>query len=99
MPSRCQYWKRRVLPLYRAPPMVGTPGAEAAFRRSILKVPEALITPEMMDRASRLEGLDVGPEGAACLLALENLRAADHVVPGQRVVVFQTGHPANYREP
>jgi threonine synthase len=54
---------------------------------------------EMMGRASRLEGLDVGPEGAACLLALEDLRAADHIVPGQRVVVFQTGHPANYREP
>ncbi len=53
---------------------------------------------EMMGRASRLEGLDVGPEGAACLLALEDLRAADHIVPGQRVVVFQTGHPANYRE-
>ena len=47
MPSRCQYWKRQVLPLHRAPPMVGTPppGAEAAFNRSTLNVPEALIAP------------------------------------------------------
>ena len=45
MPARCQYWKRQVLPLHREPPMVGTPppGAEAAFNRSTLKVPEALI--------------------------------------------------------
>jgi len=52
----------------------------------------------MIDRASRLEGLSVGPEGAACLLALGDLRATGHIVEGQRVVVFQTGHPANYRE-
>ncbi len=47
MPSRCQYWKRQVLPLHRAPPMVGTPppGAELAFRRSTLKVPAGLIAP------------------------------------------------------
>lgn len=53
---------------------------------------------DMIARASRLEGLDVGPEGAACLLALEDLRASGHIVSGQRVVVFQTGHPANYRD-
>jgi len=53
---------------------------------------------DMIDRASRLEGLSVGPEGAACLLALGDLRATGHIAEGQRVVVFQTGHPANYRE-
>jgi len=53
---------------------------------------------DMIARASRLEGLDIGPEGAACLLALEDLGASGHIVSGQRVVVFQTGHPANYRE-
>jgi len=50
----------------------------------------------MATKASREEGLNVGPEGAACLLALETLRSEGHVRAGQRVVVFQTGHPANY---
>ena len=38
IPLRCQYWNRQVLPLHRVPPMLGTPppGAEAAFRRSML---------------------------------------------------------------
>ncbi len=52
---------------------------------------------EMTARASRLEGLDVGPEGAAALLALEDLHRDGFIKPGQTVVVFQTGHPANYR--
>lgn len=42
------------------------------------------------------EGLRVGPEGAAALAAVEELEAAGTFVPGQRVVVFQTGDPANY---
>ena len=52
---------------------------------------------EMTARASRLEGLDLGPEGAAALVALEDLHRDGFVETGQRVVVFQTGHPANYR--
>lgn len=51
----------------------------------------------MIARASRLEGLDIGPEGAATLLALEDLHRDGFIEAGQRVVVFQTGHPANYR--
>jgi len=51
----------------------------------------------MIARASRLEGLDIGPEGAATLLALEDLHRDGFIEVGQRVVVFQTGHPANYR--
>ena len=42
------------------------------------------------------EGLRVGPEGAAALAAVEQLEAAGAFSPGERVVVFQTGDPANY---
>jgi threonine synthase len=42
------------------------------------------------------EGLRVGPEGAAALAAVEDLEAAGAFSPGDRVVVFQTGDPANY---
>jgi threonine synthase len=47
-------------------------------------------------RAAREEGLLVGPEGAACLVALEELAAAGVIAEGERVVAFQTGHPASY---
>jgi threonine synthase len=50
----------------------------------------------MVERAAREEGLLIGPEGAAALLALEALARSGRIEPGQRVVVFQTGHPANY---
>ena len=62
-----------------------------------LAVKEEEIAAEMQ-RASRAEGLQVGPEGAACFLALSRLIASGDVREGQRVVVFQTGHPANYAE-
>jgi threonine synthase len=52
--------------------------------------------PAVAARAAREEGLLVGPEGAAALAALDDLAAAGHLEPGQRVVVFQTGHPGNY---
>jgi threonine synthase len=42
------------------------------------------------------EGLRVGPEGAAALAAVEELEATGAFLPGERVVVFQTGDPANY---
>ena len=42
------------------------------------------------------EGLRVGPEGAAALAAVEELGAMGAFSPGERVVVFQTGDPANY---
>jgi threonine synthase len=42
------------------------------------------------------EGLRIGPEGAAALAAVEDLEAAGAFSPGERVVVFQTGDPANY---
>lgn len=46
--------------------------------------------------AARREGLLIGPEGAAALLGLEELVLRGQVRRGDRVVVFQTGHPANY---
>jgi threonine synthase len=42
------------------------------------------------------EGLRIGPEGAAALAAVEDLEVAGAFSPGDRVVVFQTGDPANY---
>jgi len=51
--------------------------------------------PEVTARAARA-GLLVGPEGAAALAALEDLAAAGELAAGDRVVVFQTGHPGNY---
>jgi threonine synthase len=51
----------------------------------------------IVDRAARLEGLLLGPEGAAALAAVEDLAARGAFAEGERVVVFQTGDPANYR--
>ncbi|MGB5817306.1 MAG: pyridoxal-phosphate dependent enzyme, partial [Thermoanaerobaculia bacterium] len=51
---------------------------------------------ELQARVGREEGLLVGPEGAAALAALYWLAADGKIQAGQRVVVFQTGHPANY---
>ena len=42
------------------------------------------------------EGMRIGPEGAAALAAVEDLEAAGALSPGDRVMVFQTGDPANY---
>jgi threonine synthase len=51
----------------------------------------------IVDRAAKLEGLLLGPEGAAALAAVEDLAARGAFTEGERVVVFQTGDPANYR--
>jgi threonine synthase len=52
--------------------------------------------PFYTERAARQEGMRVGPEGAACLAALDDLAVAGTIQPGQHVVIFQTGDPANY---
>jgi threonine synthase len=52
--------------------------------------------PELSARLARTEGLRVGPEGAAAFAAVEDLAAASAFAAGERVVVFQTGDPANY---
>jgi threonine synthase len=51
---------------------------------------------EVAARAAARDGLRVGPEGAAALAAVEDLAAAGAFSPDERVVVFQTGDPANY---
>jgi threonine synthase len=52
---------------------------------------------EIAARMAREEGLLIGPEGAAALAAFDQLAAEGAFTPGDRVVIFQTGHPANYR--
>jgi threonine synthase len=52
--------------------------------------------PAVTARAAREEGLRLGPEGAAALAATLDLAAAGAFEQGERVVVFQTGDPANY---
>jgi threonine synthase len=52
--------------------------------------------PGVIARAARQEGLRLGPEGAAALAAAQDLAAEGAFAPGERVVVFQTGDPANY---
>ena len=59
-----------------------------------LAVDEARL-PEVTARAARA-GLLIGPEGAAALAALDDLAAVGELTAGDRVVVFQTGHPGNY---
>lgn len=64
-------------------------------RGRALAVDEARLD-EISDRFRRHEGQLLGPEGAAVLLAAEELLARGDIEAGQRVVLFQTGHPANY---
>ena len=47
-------------------------------------------------RLARETGHLVGPEGAAAMLAVERLKKDGRILPDERVVVFQTGHPGNY---
>ncbi|MCH9647984.1 MAG: threonine synthase [Deltaproteobacteria bacterium] len=51
---------------------------------------------EVLVRMAREEGLRLGPEGAACVAAMEDLAARGDLEPGQTVVIFQTGNPDNY---
>ena len=83
----------------RVPKAIGDFLVLQALRQSggrALAVAEERLAP-LEARAMREEGLQIGPEGAACLAALEDLAAEGALRPGERVVVFQTGHPANYR--
>jgi len=52
--------------------------------------------PAVAARAAREEGLRLGPEGAAALAATLDLAAEGAFAEGERVIVFQTGDPANY---
>ena len=82
----------------RVPRAVGDFLILKALRESggvALSVDEEVI-PGVQEAAARQEGLLVGPEGAAALAGLFELEAAGEIESGQRVVVLQTGHPANY---
>ena len=52
--------------------------------------------PAMEERVARREGMLFGPEGAACLLAVEKLWKQGAMRAGEQVVVLQTGNRANY---
>jgi threonine synthase len=60
------------------------------------------IADEEMMRAVRevgsKEGLFVAPEGAACFVALKELRALKKIDSGERVVIFNTGSGIKYLE-
>ncbi|MDX1503963.1 MAG: threonine synthase, partial [Thermoanaerobaculia bacterium] len=58
-------------------------------------VDEAAIAERQAETARR-HGLAIGPEGAAALEAALGLVESGRIGAGERVVVFQTGHPANY---
>jgi threonine synthase len=60
-----------------------------------LSVPESSLA-SLTAKIGRSEGMWIGPEGAAALAATLQLIEEGLIVDGQRVVVFQTGHPANY---
>ncbi|MDX1632264.1 MAG: threonine synthase [Thermoanaerobaculia bacterium] len=47
-------------------------------------------------RAAGRRGVLFGPEGGAALAGVGVLERMGELSPGDRVVVFQTGHPANY---
>jgi threonine synthase len=82
----------------RVPRAIGDFLILAALRETggaAVAVPEESLV-EVTRRAARLEGLEVGPEGAAALAGLDALVERGLVRRGERVVVFQTGHPANY---
>ncbi len=82
----------------RVPKAIGDFLVLRAVRESggrALAIEESRIA-DLMARAARHEGLLIGPEGAAVLAGVEDLAREGAFRPGERVVGFQTGHPANY---
>jgi threonine synthase len=85
----------------RVPQAIGDFLILDAVRRSdgaAVAVDESRVA-EVAERFRRLEGVVVGPEGAVALSAMESLLAEGAIRRGERVVVFQTGHPDNYGHP
>ncbi len=60
-------------------------------------VPETRLV-EAMHRAIIAEGISICPEAAACVLAIEKLRADERIKPNDRVVMFNTGAATKYVE-
>jgi threonine synthase len=59
---------------------------------SVVAVPE----PTIAEWSDRYSGQGIGPEGAACLAALETLVDAGTIRPGDRVVAVNTCGPGKY---
>jgi threonine synthase len=90
--ARTRVWGLRV------PHGVGDFLVLRALRRSdgrAVAIDESCL-PEVAARVTRSCGVVVGPEGALAFAAFELLCSRGDIGPGHRVVVFQTGHPANY---
>jgi threonine synthase len=82
----------------RVPKAIGDFLVLRAVRESggrALAIEESRVAP-LAKLAARHEGLLIGPEGAAVLAGVEDLAREGAFLPGERVVGFQTGHPANY---
>jgi threonine synthase len=82
----------------RVPRAIGDFLILRAVRRTdgtAVAVPESAIEPTRA-RLERDEGMVIGPEGAACYVALEALIQRQRIQSGERVVLFQTGDPKNY---
>ena len=82
----------------RVPKALAAPEVLAAVRATGglgVTVSEEDMAAKAAETAGR-EGMEPGPEGAAALVALDRLARAGLLREGERVVVFQTGHPANY---
>jgi threonine synthase len=60
-------------------------------------VPEARLS-EWMTLGMQSEGLAICPETAACIGALEQLRAESWIEPHEQVVIFNTGAAQKYPE-
>ena len=60
-----------------------------------VSVPEKSLG-EIQSRYAQQEGRWLGPEGAAAVAGFEKLWDEGRIQPGERVLIFQTGHPANY---
>ena len=54
------------------------------------------VVAEMTRRMAAREGLLIGPETAAAMAAVVELRDSGTIRRGESVLVFATGHPANY---
>ena len=53
---------------------------------------------EAMHRAIPAVGISICPAAAACVLAIEKLRADERIKPNDRVVMFNTGAATKYVE-
>jgi threonine synthase len=84
----------------RVPAAIGDFMILQAIRESggtALAVPEQDIA-AAAGQAAAAEGIDMSPEGGACVLAARLLRERGAVQPGQRVVIFNTGSARKYQD-